>query len=201
MGVLLVVASSMLWPGCTSDPQQRYRVLSFFFDGVPDPSLQATVDGGVVRGRLPGGEPMVVFSHKPFAEDKCDSCHTGGVNALFRQVPEAVSNNVCLRCHQDTPSQYPVMHGPVATVECLWCHAPHEANHKWLLREPAPDICLQCHTPELLSPNPPEHMMPRSDCLECHFGHGADQHGLLKKKPAPIIPTTAPADATSGGSS
>jgi predicted CXXCH cytochrome family protein len=187
--ILLVVISSMLWPGCSSDPQERYKILSFFFDGVPNPADQVA-GGGFVR-RLPGGEPMVIFSHKPFAEDKCDACHAGGVNALFRQIPETVSANVCLRCHQDAPSKYPVMHGPVATVECLWCHAPHEANHRWLLRDSAPGVCLQCHTPELLSPNPPEHTMPKSDCLECHYGHGAEQHGLLKPRTAPAG-TTAP---------
>jgi predicted CXXCH cytochrome family protein len=189
--MLLLVVSSILWPGCTSDPQKRYKILSFFFDGVPEPT-ETVAGGGVVR-KIPGGQPMVIFAHKPFAEEKCDSCHSGGMNALYRQVPESVSSNVCLRCHQEVTSKYAVMHGPVATVECLWCHAPHEANYRWLLRQPAPDVCLQCHTPELLSANPPEHTMPKSDCLACHSGHGGEQHGLLK-------PRTGPYSAPAGGS-
>ena len=113
--ILLVGCSLVLWPGCTAE--RRYKVLSFFFDGVPDPREQAALaGGGKLRGRLPGGEPMIVFSHKPFAEDRCDSCHSGGINALFRPAPDTVTSDVCLRCHRDVPSQYPVMHGPVAIV-------------------------------------------------------------------------------------
>jgi predicted CXXCH cytochrome family protein len=188
--IALVVGSSVLWLGCTSE--SRYRVLSFFFDGVPDPREQVAT-GGSVRGRLPGGQPMVVFSHRPFAEDKCDACHAGGVTALFRPAPDTVTSDVCLRCHQDVTSQYSVMHGPVSSVECLWCHAPHEANYPWLLRQPAPDVCVQCHTTELLGPDPPDHKIATVDCFNCHVGHGAEQHGLLKRQITPAsMPTTSP---------
>src|SRR5262245_55403525 len=161
--VLPLVISFGIWPGCT--PEKRYRVLSFFFDGVPDPSLAAAqAHGAGVRGRGPGGEPMIVFSHKPFAEEKCEACHAGGVNALFRPLPQSVSATTCLKCHKDATRQYVVMHGPVANVECLWCHAPHEANFKPLLKMKSPDVCLQCHTPELLSSEPIEHTMTGADC-------------------------------------
>ena len=66
---------------------------------------------------------MIVFTHKPFAEEKCDACHSGGVNALYRPLPQSVSSEVCLKCHKDATSNKPIMHGPVAAVECLWCHA------------------------------------------------------------------------------
>ena len=44
-GVLLLLAASMMWPaGCS--PEKRYRVLSFFFDGVPDPAEAAAIASG-----------------------------------------------------------------------------------------------------------------------------------------------------------
>jgi predicted CXXCH cytochrome family protein len=189
-----VVVSSTMWTGCS--PQKHYKLLSFFFDGVPDPS-QAGVGAGR-RGQPIGGQPMLVFTHKPFAEEKCDVCHKGGVNTLFRPLPQSISANICITCHKETDQKYPIMHGPVANIECLWCHAPHEANFKHLLKYNSPEVCLQCHTPELLSPEPPEHMNPSIDCLQCHSGHGGQEHGLLKPGYTARAPSSAPA-APSGG--
>ena len=82
---------------------------------------------------------------------------------------------MCLRCHEEVIDAYPVMHGPVAGVACLWCHAPHDSTVEPLLRTQAPDLCLQCHGLELTTtPQPPEHHDLERDCLACHGGHGGD---------------------------
>ena len=54
--------------GC-ADPQKRYEVLSFFFDGVPDPTAPKKQSS-----RL-GGSGRRTVVHKPFADNLCNSCH------------------------------------------------------------------------------------------------------------------------------
>ena len=132
---------------------------------------------------------MAVFGHKPYVDDKCNECHVGRIGGLYSPATGDVTSDVCLKCHQKVQNAYPIMHGPVAAVECLWCHAPHEANDKHLLRLNSPELCLQCHTPELLSPDPPQHLDPKADCLQCHSAHGGQKHGLLKSDHAPAPPT------------
>jgi predicted CXXCH cytochrome family protein len=191
--VFLLLVASIIWPGCSAE--KHYKVLSFFFDGVPTPQERAAAAaGGVVVGQGASGEPLVLFTHEPFATENCAACHVGGVSTLYQPVGITVSATVCLKCHEQATRSYPVMHGPVAAVECLWCHAPHQADNKELLRLSSPEVCLQCHTRELLSPNPPEHMVPQSMCLDCHVGHGSEQRGLLRagRNAAPEAPTTAP---------
>lgn len=192
---LALIMALSFWPGCT--PDKRYQVLSFFFDGVPDPSLAKVPEGASVRGRSASGAPLVFFAHKPYADENCAACHVAGADRVYRPDTATVSPTVCLNCHTGVTDKYPVMHGPVAAVECLWCHAPHEADNKQLLKAPSPDICLQCHSPELLSPTPPEHLQPGANCLECHVAHGANSHGLLRAGRPTLAPTTS--EQPSGG--
>jgi predicted CXXCH cytochrome family protein len=187
---IALVGCASLWPGCSA--QKRYSVLNLFFDGVPDPNRPKLRAGEVMVGTEANGAPIIVYTHKPFAEEKCNACHTGGPEAVFRPDVSSVPSTVCIKCHDRVPYEYPVMHGPVATVECLWCHAPHDSAVKHLLKEHSPTICLQCHSREQLPVQPPEHQLAASSCLDCHVAHGATQHGLLR--PAPLTTsTTAPA--------
>lgn len=190
--VLLSLALVGAWIGCS--PNERYKVLTFFFDGVPPPNA---LTGHAGSG--PGGL-AVVITHKPFADQDCNACHIGGIgSALYSPASAAVSPQVCLKCHQDVPHQYPVMHGPVAAVECLFCHAAHESSYPALLWKKSPDVCMQCHTRELLDPAQPEHMNPNADCLTCHDAHGGQQHGLLKLNRLTTSATTRPTTDPSGG--
>jgi predicted CXXCH cytochrome family protein len=182
-----------LWIGCTPT-EQNYKVLSFFFDGVPNPSDPAFRSGRASRsGGLGGAEAFVVYTHAPYADpdpNACNVCHEGRVGGVYTRSSLTIPPTVCLKCHQDEVNKYPVMHGPVAAVECLWCHAPHESSIPALLRRRAPELCLQCHTLELLAPWPPEHHQPDIDCLQCHVAHGGERHGLLRARVNP--PSTAP---------
>jgi predicted CXXCH cytochrome family protein len=93
---------------------------------------------------------------------------------------------------------YPVMHGPVVNGQCLFCHEPHEATVKHLLRGNAPGLCLQCHNRADLPDKPAEHRDQKLDCLTCHVGHGGGRHGLLRPGAAVwglASATTAPAAA------
>lgn len=170
--------------GCSQD--RRYKVLSFFFDGVPAP--------GDARGGAHAGE-RTVYQHKPYADGKCGLCHgTDDIDMSIARPTNItqISSALCLRCHEKVRAEHVIMHGPVTATECLMCHNPHESGVAHLLKAPAPPICTQCHAPEMMLPLRPEHADQKADCLNCHFGHGGPAHGLLR----PISPaSTQPANA------
>lgn len=162
--------------GCS--PEKKYKVLSFFFDGVPAPAGAATGSSAT----------LVMHQHKPYADGTCGKCHpSDDVQLSVTEASDiaAVNASVCLRCHQNTPTEYEVMHGPVAIGQCLLCHAPHESPIAGLLRAPAIKLCSQCHSPEMMVADRPEHKDSKADCLSCHVGHGGPKHGLLRTRPGP----------------
>ena len=181
--------------GCS--PEKRYQVLSFFFDGVPDPNAPPVAvddEGNPIEG--PGfvggtGNFVRAVVHKPFADNDCASCH--GANTGKFEDFQKVESNVCGKCHAQVATQFPVMHGPVAVGECNLCHAPHESTVKHLLKEESPAVCTQCHLPELLPAEPPDHVAATRSCLDCHMGHGGHQRGLLRADYTPGDATTRPA--------
>jgi predicted CXXCH cytochrome family protein len=170
---LLTVLGS--WAGCSIE--QHYGVLSFFFDGVPQPGSVTTATGGVgaTGRRVPGTPAVTVSAHTAYAERRCEDCH--GPSTNFGFVVSGFSklgNETCAQCHDDIQTAWPRVHGPVAAGDCLWCHQPHESPYPALLAQGSPDLCLQCHAFELEdSPSIP-HQDLRRDCLSCHRGHGGD---------------------------
>jgi len=166
-----VIAVAVLpWIGCSVD-EKNYKLLSFFFDGVPDPD--AVSETGEFD-TLPAGAVYVV--HAPYAQDACLSCHQDPGN--MRLTRDASS--LCLKCHAQVLTEHRFLHGPVAGDGCLWCHNPHLSPHKYLLRSSAPDLCLQCHGEELMNAPLPVHEDLSSDCLSCHLGHGGPTREFLR---------------------
>ncbi len=186
--VAALAGACLLWAGCSE--KRDYRALSFFFDGVPDPNAPRNVQGGVAgRGDGAGARLPIASTHKPYGEDKCQSCHTNKQGLGFQSA--TLGADVCLTCHKTIRQAHAYMHGPVTAMACLWCHDPHQTPYPHLLRTPTPDVCLQCHDRELLSAKPPEHLTG-GGCLNCHSGHGSSVRYLLKPN-ATTVPTTAPA--------
>lgn len=200
MGLGLLLFGLMgLWTGCT--PEKRYKVLSFLFDGVPDPNapvVRSAGSGDEASTTQPtaGNRGPVQSIHKPFADNQCSSCHKSDTTGGYEV--SAVNPTICLDCHQTVTTQHPVMHAPVVSKACLWCHSPHDSPTTALLREPPPGVCTQCHDRDLLGPKPPEHLQPSVNCLECHVAHGSEKRNLLRKNVAilnpPASPTTQPAE-------
>lgn len=189
--LLLGTVLILIGPSCSS--QKNYKVLSFFFDGVPDPNAPAVAEGSdqASNGNAP---KMLAIVHKPYAEGKCNECHEGDTSKF--ESFKKLSSDICLKCHPRVPDMYPVMHGPVSAGECLLCHNPHESSVKGMLNDDAPAVCMQCHLSEFL-PQDEEHGDLKRSCLECHVAHGSDKHGLLlrtySKNPVTTQPTTSPA--------
>jgi predicted CXXCH cytochrome family protein len=175
---LVLAAPLLLLAGC--NPGEHYELLSFFFDGVPDPN--APVDdlsdspAAQARRRL----AIKYNYHQPYAQENCVACHTSHDPSAL--MPGA---SVCAQCHGNKPDQFELMHGPVAVGDCLVCHNPHQSTTVFMLRDQPRALCGQCHTqPDTLGPTPSAHMDPQRSCLDCHSGHGGDQPNFLH--PAPL---------------
>ncbi|MHC4979930.1 MAG: cytochrome c3 family protein [Planctomycetota bacterium] len=185
-----VAIAVAVFVGCSVE--KHYELLSFFFDGVPDP-VTGVPSGTGARGAEGRPAPLaIVSSHSAFAERRCEDCHgdTGGFDLVVTGFAE-LDATVCGNCHAQVTEEYPRMHGPVTAEECLWCHWPHESPYPYLLAQASPDLCLGCHGFELRGlPQPPEHEDLGRDCLDCHHGHGGPQRYFLR----PL--DTWPADTT-----
>lgn len=189
---VLLAAAVLLWAGCGT-PRERYKVLSFFFDGVPDPDaprITAKIEEEVVTTGPGVVRATYVSRHKPYVEGRCGVCHTrGGSMVNFDAAYRA-----CQTCHQKVTKAYRRMHGPVATGHCELCHGGHESTHPALLKDTALKVCTACHDQQLLGPKPVQHTDGKTSCLACHYGHGGKEAYFLKAEAQAEWPTlTAPA--------
>ncbi len=166
----LLMASALLLSGCSS--AKHRRVLSFFFDGVPEPGavVSATPEVQANLGRRLVG----VGDHGPYAAKLCDSCHDSKVtNALVAPVEQ-----LCVRCHELGEAKTYV-HGPLASGGCTVCHDPHRSANRYLLVSASDSFCMQCHDRGDLS-GVDGHGGEAADCTDCHDAHMSDRQFLLR---------------------
>ena len=73
--------------GCGT-PEKRYEVLSFFFDGVPNPNAELAAQTSE-RVRRSGGTVALV-RHKPFVDENCVACHKSAEQRDFSEHAVAI---------------------------------------------------------------------------------------------------------------
>jgi predicted CXXCH cytochrome family protein len=168
--------------GCSSSG--RYRVLSFFFDGVPEPagansaatdSLAA--DSTVAPDAEKRSQPAAAqyFYHAVYEEKSCESCHDpDNGNQLMEDQPD-----LCYQCHEDFSEKYSVLHAPVEGGECTSCHNPHLAKNKFLLVRQGQALCFECHFSEDIMETETHQDLGETDCTECHNPHGGEDEQLF----------------------
>ncbi len=184
LGWLGALALLALWSCGT--PEERYKTLSIFFDGVPLPESMRPA----VEAEDGSGVALVIVQHAPYEAERCQECHgkvrTGSMSLAGYA---GLKPTICLKCHEGKQTEYQAMHGPVAAVECLACHEPHSSRYTHLLKAPTPTLCLQCHMAEdLTASGAPEHNDLAADCLTCHHGHGGNDPCFLRVNLAPPSP-------------
>jgi len=155
------------WGGCSVE--KNYKVLSFFFDGVPDPNAPDRYDGRAIA------ESPTYSEHQPYSEEGCLECHVDPSD-MSLSVGDA---SMCTKCHEDIADQHSYMHGAVLGGACLMCHNPHFSALQSLLRDDGPGMCVQCHDLEVDGPNMSHSDLERS-CIDCHSGHGGDSPFFLR---------------------
>ncbi len=168
-----------IWLGCGIEQAMRdnYVFWNRFIDGIPDPNAPGAEGDeyvGFARDRYK--------EHTPYAENSCLECHRNPTQSQLSIDDGAI----CLRCHEEKPTEYARMHGPVAVGACLWCHDPHSSPLPALTRAPMPDLCMQCHAIEgAPGPHADQEAETRA-CLDCHLGHGSN--GAYYLKPGAVLP-------------
>lgn len=170
--IILVFGVVLL--SCT--PQKRYSVLSFFFDGVPDPEgyINDSTNGFDERKTtsfnlaITSENRNITYFHVPYKEQQCNECHSDiNFTELKSDMP-----SLCYQCHTNYSEKYVDLHGPVEGGFCTSCHNPHKANQKSFLRKNINDICYQCHDKDLITSLDYHSVVEGFTCVECHDPHG-----------------------------
>ncbi len=172
-GILLITACS---------PETRYNVLSFIFDGVPDPNLtninplndsvnkaDSTKILNIASNTV---KPEFTF-HQPYIDKDCNACHNNNMGQVLETQPK-----LCYTCHDNFEDTYTNIHGPTAGGYCTSCHNPHKSKLPKLLTRKGKDLCLFCHDPKI-SDNDIHSIVETSDCTSCHNPHGEDNTFFL----------------------
>lgn len=185
----------LLLSSCSKE--QRHRVLTFFFEGVPSldgsdsritfrTSTWTNVDAvqaRVKKGRgVTGSSQARGSSHEPVRD--CEKCHgrrtSGGKRGLVEPVPD-----LCYSCHDNYGEHGEYVHGPVGVGECLFCHDPHQSGYVNLQRAAQPELCFRCHSKKDMDTIPGHHIAKESICTECHDPHMSQVRKLLRHSPKP----------------
>ncbi len=180
IGIVFVVGAT----ACA--PSLRHGVLTFFFDGVPEPGAEPEVGYPARPGRALGpseddlpAEPevrRVVYSHPPYRENRCGSCH----NKEDGQVHRSPEEGLCLTCHAELVRTPKFLHGPVAANACAFCHHHHASTYPKLLLDDPLTICFGCHEEDDLTTGAHHANRDTQPCLLCHDPHGGGERFFLK---------------------
>ncbi len=168
---LMLLAGLLAAVGCSAE--SRYRTLSLFFDGVPDPAKQAADPRkrGVVSADAIKAQ---VRNHGPYAARMCDACHRADGVGLLMPVEE-----LCQNCHVLNIGKKHV-HGPVASGGCRACHDPHGSGKPFLLAADPTTFCFSCHDRKEIESRDVHQAAAGTQCTECHNPHGSDNDYLLR---------------------
>ena len=118
------------------------------------------------------------------AGGNCRDCHANHVSQDARNAGLSATKTdkhsaACIKCHQDTGSQFRMRsHHPIPEggMGCTGCHNPHGSDHAAL--KSRSDQCLSCHQSHR-GPKVFEHAPVVDDCVSCHNPHGSPNRGLL----------------------
>ena len=189
--------------GC-QDEVQRYKTLSFFFDGVPVPegydppnkneeligpwgvSIPADSDLGrqmlAQRDAWPEQQSTqvaeeVFFYHTPYQNRDCFGCH----NEEQGYTPPTTGAELCSKCHESYIEfeQDDGVHGPVVVGKCGWCHEAHKSEYPSLTKEDQPDLCMTCHDPYFIESDQFHAGLEDKRCSRCHDPHASGNRLLL----------------------
>ncbi|PLX18531.1 MAG: hypothetical protein C0599_12170 [Salinivirgaceae bacterium] len=172
--ITLVIMSSCV----TTD---NYKYWSFFFDGVPDPSVSDNKDDQDVDSVAQvlvvdntNKKPSIV-KHVPFAEDACNSCHDqNNMGGYVAKQPD-----LCYQCHDDFGEAKEYLHGPVQGGYCSNCHQPHKSKHEKLLVMESDALCLECHEQSNIESVDFHADLESFGCTDCHDPHGGSSRKFM----------------------
>jgi predicted CXXCH cytochrome family protein len=192
-----------------------YGVLSFFFDGVPDPNAPElmgpeykpgtemrhyTVEerAALQKKRL---VQHTVYWHKPYEEKKCNECHKiairtktqQGMGGWMQGLPELTlpKEKLCMKCHEIPQKRF--VHGPVATANCAYCHEAHQSRWPHLVKiQSIQELCHRCHEGETFITSTQHEGVSDQACTQCHDPHASEKALFLKPDAGALPERTGP---------
>ncbi len=189
--LLLILLASFTILNCFAG--SRYEVLSFFFDGVPDPAAvqireKAQTDSLMKISQvmqedlknLPGKtiEKNTTSFHLPYQQKKCKSCHL----SMFSNKLPKPAEELCYDCHPEF-SRFPgYTHGPVAVGGCIFCHGAHTTPNPSLLLQKDDDVCLFCHEHAGVIKTGEHRLVYGTGCIRCHNPHYSEDSKFFLRK-------------------
>lgn len=169
--VAWIAVGALLSIGCTAT--SRYKVLSFFFDGVPPPAAEAP-EGTPAAANVIQARQVRYREHGPYAARLCNACHDpAAFNALV--MPR---EQLCFKCHEFRMDKK-YIHGPLASGGCTACHDPHSSQYRYLLVSESDSFCFYCHDRQTVA-RIGAHAGTQELCTTCHDAHMSDKKYLLK---------------------
>ncbi len=195
--------------------ERDYALLSFFFDGVPDPRAphaEAPAFGPAPRSgplslaereahqrqRLP--QSQLTF-HAPFRDKQCGLCHEVRKSGAWLQgVPDLAVpvESLCAKCHEAPATAF--VHGPVEMRSCQLCHAHHSSPNPHLVTTArVVDLCRRCHDTSTFATADAHKEYGDRSCTECHDPHAGERQYLLREPgaaPTPMPKATLPVPPT-----
>jgi len=190
--VLLFLSFGIALFAVSCNPHTSHALLSFFFDGVPEPEPQRQSQDTVrvvsaqqvnlLAGQIQHFQDTTVTTlnltlHPDYQKKACNKCHEMEHSyRLKNRQPK-----LCYQCHKPFESRFSHLHGPVAAGFCLACHVPHKSINKALVKMPVQRICRHCHEAGDVNKNEAHKKTSATNCLQCHDAHGGETVNLLKK--------------------
>ncbi len=175
---------------------ENYGLLSYFFDGVPNPAddvKEVEVDafvGPPTPSQFAKDHPPEAprhYIHAPYKEEKCQECHLSrigggsGLGSMMRGLPtmRKPMRTLCFTCHELAPRKW--AHAPAVAGACNLCHDPHNSPYPaLLLRADQKELCGQCHEGETFPSAERHEDFGERMCSDCHDPHAADAALFLR---------------------
>lgn len=206
--ICLASISLVFLSGC--DRYTRYKVLTFFFTGVPSPDgstpaqkSEAEVRAEVRKQKRKEAERVPSYAHGPFASGQCNQCHATSSSATFRRGVREASGiagtekggvsarlilpleELCIDCHADKSVDVAYgkgfwVHGPVSRGICTACHSPHQSPYPFMLLNGDSRFMCARCHAKGFITETEDHMKDQ-ECTTCHNPHIGKDRFLLKK--------------------
>ncbi len=188
--LLPVLAAVVALNVASCSQSSKHRILTFFFEGVPDQGAAAETveesaslpedDGSPRAFERPELVKPKFYWHPPYRNNRCNECHDVYQGKLIKKPEEGL----CISCHTDPPGDREFVHGPVAANACLMCHHQHMSPNPRMLLAEVKSICFRCHQLDDLLVGKKHHAVLGAEappvCIECHDPHGGNNRFFLK---------------------
>jgi predicted CXXCH cytochrome family protein len=129
------------------------------------------------------------YTHIPFGEGECETCHTGGEGGKGAGLVEEEVDQLCFVCHDDKTedaNQGLVRHAALDMASCTACHSPHASSREHILLDHTSRLCTSCHDDVLSVPQGEAHIhqvIESRGCQACHDSHYSEDAMLLFERP------------------